>query len=353
MDLDNLQIHQSKNISKVAQSIELLADQIRDIFEIRELLIVPKEYRKINKIVIAGMGGSNLGARIIKSVFADVLKFPIEIWADYDAPGFVDRHTLFILSSYSGNTEEVLSAYDVAVLERAKILAITAGGKLEALMLQENIPGLLIKARHNPSNQPRLALGYSVFAMMLLLQKSGILGFSDKEVLDLIDFLELHDRLYRPNILTKENKSKKIALKIHKKIPILLGGAFLEGNLHTLRNQICETSKNFADYLVLPDLNHYAMEGLQYPVSNKKNLIFVFFESDLYSEKIQKRLKLTQKIVEKNKIEYVSVKLKGKDKINQSFEFLQLGSWLSYYLAVLNGINPLDVPFVEWFKENL
>ena len=133
----------------------------------------------------------------------------------------------------------------------------------------------------------------------------------------------------------------------------MVGAEFLGGNLRAFRNQICENGKNFAAYLTLPELNHYAMEGLAYPTSNKKNLIFFFIDSEFYHPRVQARSELTKKVVAKNKISLVSYKLKGHSKLEQAFELLQLGSWISFYLAVLNNVSPAGNPWVDWFKKEL
>ena len=136
-------------------------------------------------------------------------------------------------------------------------------------------------------------------------------------------------------------------------MPILASGGFLAGNLHTLRNQINECGKNYSSYLVLPDLNHYAMEGLVYPKANKKDIAFLFFDSKLFHERVQKRAILTKQVVKKNGINVLSYQLRGKTKLEQAFELLQFGSWLSYYLGMQNNVDPVKITWVDWFKKEL
>lgn len=342
--------------SRVAESISLLPDQMRQVFDEMHLIKVPREYSKINKVVVSGMGGSNIGARIVKAVFSDRLKAPISITPGYEVPAFVDKNTLFILSSYSGTTEEPLSTYKEAKKRGAKIIAITACGKnntLEKLMMKENIPGYIFKPEYNPSGQPRMAVGYSAFGMAVLLAKAGLFEIKEKEALDVIAELELWDRELRPSEKEDINFAKRIAKDLHNKQIVLVGAEFLIGNLKTLRNQFCETSKNFASYLALPDLNHFAMEGLAFPKSNHKDLVFFFFNSKLYHPRIQKRAMLIKEVVKKNGIRVVSHELKGKTKFAQGFEMLQIGSWITFYLGMLNRVDPEKVPWVDWFKEEL
>ncbi len=356
MNLDNIQDIKKLDTALVAESIESLPLQIKQVLKEVSAIKIPASYKKINKVVVSGMGGSNLGARIIKAVFNDQIKTPIIILADYTVPALVDKNTLYILSSYSGNTEETLNTYQEVKKRRAKIIALTADYKnnsLQNLMIKDNIPGYVFRHDHNPSDQPRLALGYSIFGMISLMNKAGVLKLNKKEIEQIISKLEIWNKsLNTTNKLTK-NIAKKIATKLKSKEPILVGGEFLFGNLHTMRNQFSETSKNFSSYLVLPDLNHFAMEGLAHPISNKKDFVFLFFDSDLYHPRIQKRAHLTKQVVKKNKIQILDYSLKGLTKLEQSFEVLQLGTWITYYLGLLNEIKPGQVPFVDWFKKQL
>jgi len=353
MNIDNLSEIKKLDSGAVAKSIELLADQIREVLDEAHLIKIPREYSTVKQVVISGMGGSNLGAGIVKAVFAGEIKVPISILAGYQVPANVDKDTLFIMSSYSGTTEETIATFAEAKKRKAKMLIITSGGDLEKMMMKYDIPGLIFKPSYNPSNQPRLGLGYSIFGMSILLAKAGLFKIEPKTIRDLIANLELHDRKYRPEVRTVNNLAKKIAKKIQGKSPILVGSEFTTGNLRVMRNQFCETSKNFASYLVIPDMNHYAMEGLSHPKTNKDHFIFVFFNSKLYHSRVQARNELTKQVVKKNKIEVLSVELTSKTKLEQSFEMLQLGTWITYYLGLLNEAHPVSVPFVDWFKNEL
>lgn len=356
MNLDKIQEIKKLDTAFVSESIEALPRQIKQVLKEADRIKIPAAYKKINKVVVSGMGGSNLGARIIEAVFIDQIKVPVVIVADYSVPAMVDKNTLYILSSYSGNTEETLSTYFEVKKRKAKIIAITAHhekNSLQKLMAKDKIPGYVFKHDHNPSDQPRLGLGYSIFGMISLMSKAGIFKLSKKEVEQVIAKLEKWNKTLNTDSKLIKNTAKKIASKLKGKEPVLVGAEFLHGNLHALRNQFSETSKNFASFLILPDLNHFAMEGLAHPISNKKDFVFLFFDSALYHPRIQKRAHLTKQVVKKNKIQVLDYQLKGLTKLEQSFEVLQLGTWITYYLGLLNEIKPGQVPFVDWFKAQL
>jgi len=355
MILDNQQIYKKYDKGQVAKSIEQLPDQIRQVLDDSTLVKIPYEFSRVKNVVINGMGGSNLGARILKAVFSSEIGIPINIVPGYFVPAYVKSDTLYIMSSYSGQTEETLAVYKEARKRKAKIMAITSKGKgqLEKIMVRDNIPGYVFRPEQNPSRQPRLGVGYSIFGLMVLLAKTGIYKMQASEIKDIIAKMMVKNKELRPESPSSQNAAKRIAEHLHGKIPILVGAEFLTGNLHAMRNQFCETSKNFADYLTLPELNHYAMEGLTYPKNGAKPLIFIFFDSNLYHPRVQKRSELTKEVIKKNKIKVVSYKLSGKSKVEQSFKLLQLGSWITFYLGILNKVNPVEVPWVDWFKKKL
>ena len=354
-NLDDLNRIKILDSGKVAESIGFLSLQIRQVLDDSDSIKVPSDYHKVAKVVINGMGGSNIGVGILKAVFSDQLKIPVLLTPGYEVPAYVGADTLYIISSYSGGTEEPLSVYEEVKKRGAKIMAIVERGnsKLEKLINQDKLPAYVFKPTHNPSGQPRLGVGYSVFGITILLAKVGLLKIDVKAVESLIEALEFRNEELNPSAIEKNNVAKKIATKLFARQPILVASEFLTGNARALRNHFCETSKNFASYLSLPDLNHFAMEGLVNPLSNKNDLIFLFFDSALYHPRVQKRAELTKEVVKKNGIEAVEYKMTGTTKLEQAFEFLQLGCWVSFYLGMLNQVNPAEIKWVDWFKKKL
>jgi len=339
----------------VRESIKSLSKQIEQIVDdfSRKKNNFDK-YKDINKIVVSGMGGSNLGARMISSVFSNNIKVPISICSNYDIPNFVDSRTLFILSSYSGTTEETLSTFAKAKKKKAKIFGLSSdnnSSEIKKLFLEKKIDAYIFNDKFNISKQPRLGIGYSVFALIMIFKSLNIIKLSNIDIKKIIRFLEKNNSSL--DLYAKKNISLDIAKKLHKKQIKIITPSFLEGNGHVLRNQFNETSKNFCEYLVIPELNHYSLEGLTEPKKIRKNSIFLIFQSDIDHVKNIKRLLLTRKIIKKNNIEVIIFKLNQKTRLEQSMEFLQIGSWLTYYLAILNKINPVKIPWIDLFKKEL
>lgn len=353
MNLDNIKEISKLDKDEVAESISLLPEQIKQVLDDTKNITLPENFKKCTKIVINGMGGSNLGGWVLKRLFSDQLKVSVDVLDGYAVPRSVDKNTLFLFSSYSGTTEEVLSTYKEVKKRGAKMLILASGGPLAKRARKDHIPGFVFKPLFNPCTQPRIGLGYSLFGLIYLFAKLDFIKISKKEIAEILALLEKNNLDLALSVKTNKNKAKKMALKMHGKMPILVGSEFLMGNVHIFRNQITETCKTFSTFLELPDLNHFAMEGLQYPHTNQKNMLFFFIDSELYHKRIQQRATLTKKVVKKNKIEVLDHRLSSKTKLLQSFELLQYGTWLSYYLGILNNVNPSEVPFVSWFKKEL
>jgi glucose/mannose-6-phosphate isomerase len=261
-----------------------------------------------------------------------------------------------VISSYSGNTEEPLSLYEAVKKRKAKVAAITSkslNNQLAVLMAQKRIPGFIFDPENNPSSQPRLGLGYAVFGAIKLLEKTGTLKITSETAREVVAGIKGRNPFMTVNVKTGRNVAKKTAYHLKDKIVILVGSEFLQGNIHVFRNQLNENGKNLAVYLISPDMNHYALESLENPKDIKDKIVFLFIDSSLYSPRVQKRNMLVKQLIRQKGIAYRELKLRSRIKLAQSFELLQFGSWVSYYLALLNEIDPSSIPWVNWFKERL
>ncbi|HEX9817303.1 MAG TPA: bifunctional phosphoglucose/phosphomannose isomerase, partial [Patescibacteria group bacterium] len=326
-------------------SIEALADQVKHAWEAIQAIefSFPDD---LDNVVVAGMGGSALGADVFKHLFADQLDVPFEIYNGYNLPAYVDDETLVVLSSYSGSTEEVLFCAKQAKEMGAQVAVITAGGKLGELARLENYPTYLIDPVHNPSNQPRMAIGYAITGLIGLLVKAGLVTITDQEIEEVVTTIIRTAEKLGPETAQADNQAKILTYTCIERRPILVASEFLVGAVHVATNQFNENAKIFADYKVVPELNHHLMEGLKFPKSNVGSHVFLFFNSELYLPRNQKRMKITQQIVEENGVDTLVVDLQSETKLNQVFELITLMAYVNFYTAMLEGIDPSPIPFV-------
>ncbi len=338
--------------ANMISSIESLSDQVSHAWQATRDIAVDHK-AEIKNVVISGMGGSGLGADVIKTLYKSDFKVPFDFVHSYTLPGYVNENTLVVLASYSGNTEEVLATAQEAQDKNAQIMVITAGGKLADLAKENNYPAYIIEPKFNPSNQPRMAIGYAVFGTLALLSKAGIIDLSKEDVEQVIQAITNIKEQCLVEVVDDKNIAKQIVYHIHQLRPILVASEHLEGAIHVSTNQFNENAKVYADYKIIPEINHHLMEGLKYPDTNQSTHTFIFVDSDLYNDRNQKRIDLTKQVVEQNGISTYLVKLQAKTKVAQVFESITLFAFVNFYLSMIEGIDPAPIPFVDWFKNKL
>lgn len=311
--------------------------------QVKELSI-ERDFSNINKIVCCGMGASIYGALVFKSLMGDKMPYPMEMVSDYHLPAYVDSNTLLVLTSYSGTTEEVLSCAEEGIKTGAKMIALTRGSKLKEWAEKNNVPGYFFDEKLNPSGVPRLGGGYSIVGLLGLLIKIGVAKLDEAAIeAALKKIVEQSDSLKGKAIIDAQNFGGKL--------PIVIGAEHLAGNTWIFRNQFNETSKTFSAFYLVPDLNHHLMEGLAFPKDSK--LVFILLDSNNYSDKIKKRMKLTEEVIKQNGHETYAYQAQGGNIYEDFLEVLVFGSYLTLYLGLLNEQNPAINPYVDWFKEQL
>lgn len=353
--LDELTTYKEYDQGHSYDSIQNIADQCQYTWSDVKKIEFPQTYHSFSSIVFCGMGGSAYGARIIKSLYKNVISLPIDIVSDYHLPAHVGPDTLLVFASYSGNTEETVSCIQEAfkLPFEPKMIGISSGGKLAELLRMYLKPCYTFTQDYNPSMQPRLGQGYMQIGQLAILSSLGIITLQDKDVEGLIQNLHTLQKTYAKEVQSNENKAKHYARMMQKKAVHIIGGEFLEGSIHAIRNPFHETGKHFANYSLLPELNHHLMEGLQFPLTNKDTLLFFAINSGLYSKEIDTRMRLTKDVIRQQHIEVIEYTAKLATPLEQAFEIIQLGSYISFYLAMLHGVDPAKIPWVDYFKDKL
>jgi glucose/mannose-6-phosphate isomerase len=326
-------------------SILELPDQMLQAWEETKTHKVPETCKLSKNVVVAGMGGSALGGRIVDSLVADKARVPIEVFTEFRLPNYVNKDSFVILSSYSGNTEEILTVGREALNRGASIFCLATGGKLQEFMKENSLDGYIFEPKHNPSNQPRMGLGYAVVGVLAALAKCEFINLLESELFEAIEDLR--------TFISDPAPAQKLAVSLQHKIPVLVASEHLVGSAHAFKNQLNENAKTFACLFDLPELNHHLMEGLTNPTQAKKLLHFVFLESEVYSREVKIRYPLTQEVVKKNGVGFEIYQTRFPRKLPQILEILALGSLVSFYLALLYDLDPSPIPWVDYFKKAL
>ncbi len=296
------------------------------------------------------MGGSGIVGDFLNDILFDELKVPIRIVRSYLSPAFCNADTLTIVSSYSGNTEETLSALDAAKTSGAQILAITSGGKLSELAKANNwslitVPGDLM---------PRQALGYLFFSLYHMLGEHGFLTDYKN---DLNSFTKFVSNLSKKNDYPNAEGhvlSMELAKTVQGKIPVLYSTApYLNTISKRWQNQIQENGKSLAFANVLPEMNHNEIVGWELDIKGIQELIVIFLENEKPHPRIAKRIELSKKIIKSRGVEVVDIYSCGNTIMEKVFSLLVMGDWMSYYLALAYKKDPATIKNIDYLKAEL
>ncbi len=332
-------------VEKVRASIEQLPEQYEQAWKESTEVKFPSEYKDVEKVIVCGMGGSGLPTHFITSVFA--AKVPIILINGYDIPYWADKKTLVLLSSYSGETEETLSCGELAKKNNCRITGIASGGKLARWLRENNYPSYIFNPIYNPSGKPRLGIGYGIFGQLGLL---GTLGLIQPIGGTLGNVVPREIKRMGSSFSLINKQARKLVPKLKGEGVMIFAADHLVGNAHIFANQLNETAKTFATWFSLPEANHHLLEGLKYP---RENLVSIFLVSSSYSKMMQKRFELTAQVVKENKFETYEYRPKQGNLLGEALEVLLTTSIISLELGITYKENPLEIPWVDWFKKQL
>jgi len=310
---------------------------------------LPRDYSKVNKVVILGMGGSAIGGDLVASLAVSEAKLPIIVYRGYDLPAFVDAQTLVIASSYSGMTEETLSSFEQALKIDSKKLAVTTGGKLKSMAEEKNVPvfGFDYKA------QPRAALAFSFLPILGFLQRLGFLSDKSADVSETVEVLRDLAQKIKEDVPLSGNPAKQLANRLYGHLSVIYGAGILSEVAHRWKTQLNENSKAWAFYEVFPELNHNAVVGYQFPLELANKIMVVLLRSTSLQRRIQLRYQVTCQLLDRAKVGYQIVDGNGTSALSQMMSLVLFGDYTSYYLAILCKIDPSPVKAIDYLKEQL
>ena len=351
--LDNPIIFEQLDTLDVSTSIKSAGEQFESAWHESQFVGLNFEIESINNIVYVGMGGSNLAAHVALSLSPLLLKKPFEIISNFRLPQYVSHDTLLILSSYSGNTQEVLSCAQDAISRKGKVVVITTGGKLKDIAINQHLPLILLNEKLNRSHVSRFGIGLTLGAVMGLMVRINPPAFKFVDPKEIVRILEKSFALLAIGIPTENNPAKQFAQKNVGQSIVIISANHLSGVGKILSNYLNETAKTFSTHFSIPDLNHHLLEGLVFPSNLKDNTRFILLNSSLYPELIQNRFKSTKNVLLKQNYQLTEIKPESTEIISQVFESLAFLIMISYYLSILNKQNPGTNPWADYFKNNM
>jgi len=349
VDPDNVSLYRQFDRSGMLEHLHAFPEQCRKAWESVQRLTLPREYTRISNVVILGMGGSAIGGDFVRRLALTESKAPVWVHRDYGLPAFVDEHTLVVASSYSGNTEETLSGFTTALGTRAKKLAITSGGKLRELAEKEGIPVFVI----DYPAPPRAAFPHSLVPLVGIFQKLGLLSDKTADLQEAVDILE---KLSRDLIETRplaSNPAKQLATKLRGRVAVVYGAEMLSEVARRWKGEFNENSKAWAFFEDFPELNHNAAVGYEFPVEVKDRIFVLMLRSMLLHPRNLLRYEATAKLLTKAGITFEFVEARGKSALAQVLGLVLLGDYASFYLSMLNGVDPTSTNAIDFVKQYL
>jgi glucose/mannose-6-phosphate isomerase len=310
---------------------------------------LPQDYRQVQKVVILGMGGSAIGGDLVKSLSLNESGIPVLICRDYNLPQYVDANTLVIASSYSGMTEETLTAFQQSLDTPARKLVVTTGGELKRLCERENVPVFSFDYK----TQPRAALPYSFMIILGILQNLGLIQDKSRDVDDMINVLHSLAGRIDEKVPCERNMAKALARKLFGRLPVIYGAGITAEVAHRWKTQINENSKTTAFYEVFSELNHNSVVGYNLPEELTHQCFMVFLHSDHLHERIRLRYEITQNLLDQAGIYYQVVNDEGESSLSRMMSLVLIGDYVSYYLAILNQVDPTPVKSIDYLKDQL
>ncbi|HQQ97221.1 MAG TPA: bifunctional phosphoglucose/phosphomannose isomerase [Cyclobacteriaceae bacterium] len=326
------------------ERIEGFTQQLAEALRIGQAADLARQGSDIRNVLVTGVGSSGISANLVESLTFGRIPIPVTVCRGYNIPQFVSPHTLFIACSYTGNTEETLSAVQKAVLKRANIICITSGGKLLELAKEYNFLHIRIP---DGSNSPRFMLGYQVVSLLSALYHTNLIGAAFiRETENAIDYLDHYETAIRAD-------AQSIARKLKSKLPFIYCDGRLQAMALRFQQQLNENAHQLAHVNTFPELNHNEIMGWQFPagVLNQAQVLYLYSDHD--HERVDKRMELCRSIFEKRSNPVIEIRAQGASLLEQYYYLIHLTDWISYFLAIENQVDPDATETVLLLKEEL
>jgi len=349
VNLDDNSVYASLDKFGMGAQIRGLPSQCREAWDRASRFILPASYSDVDKVVILGMGGSAIGGDLLKGLAAALSRPLVLVHRDYDLPAWVDDKTLVIGASYSGNTEETISGFTQAMKKRCKKLVISTGGRLTELARENSVPVFTIEH----ASPPRAALGYSLLPLLAMMQSLGFTSAETADVDGMVKTMETLGASWQEDSPVERNQAKTLAARLHERIAVIYGAGILTDVARRWKTQINENSKQWAFFETLPELNHNAVLGYRYPVGTAERVYVLFLRCQSLHPRTLFRYKITGELLDQCSIPHQYIDGHGDNDLTRVMSLVLLGDWVSYYLAMLNGIDPVPIPEIDLLKKKL
>ncbi len=319
--------------------VERFPQQLQEALDIANQAVLTKK-NNINTILITGLGGSGIGGTILSELIQTECPIPVLVNKDYFLPEYVNSNTLVIISSYSGNTEETVSAMQQAITKKAQVVCITSGGKVKELAEQNSFDTIIIPG----GKPPRSCIGYSLVQLLKVIQFNGFVKT------DLLAQVSTSISLLNKENTSIKNEAMQIAKLLVDKITVIYSLGTCEGVAVRFRQQINENSKMLCWHHTFPEMNHNELVGW---TKKNDNLAVITFKTSFDYSRTQKRYEICKELFKKFSSSVTDITAKGNNKLEEYIYLINIGDWISCYIADLKNIDPIEVDVITNLKNEL
>ena len=322
------------------QFISKFTTQLQEAYEIGSNSDLKTTNKKITSVIICGLGGSGIGGKIVSQIAEKHSKVPFVTHNTYSLPNFVNENTLVVISSYSGNTEETVSAFKEALKRNSEIACVTSGGEIQRIANENNTNCIIIPG----GNPPRAMLTYSLTQLFFILNNYGIINGDFKT--DLTSSILLLNN----EVESIKEEAKKVTEIIKNKTILIYTDVSFEGVGTRFKQQLNENSKTLAYSNIIPEMNHNELLGW----SGGSDLYsVVFLRNDSDNKRNQIRMEISKDIISKKTNSVAEVFSKGESIIEKTFYHILLTDWISYYLSEEYGVDSIEIATIDFLKNEL
>ncbi len=302
------------------------------------------------QVLFIGMGGSAISGDLVKSLLTARARVPISVQRTYDLPAWVGPQTLVIASSYSGDTEETLSAYGQARRRGARLVAVTSGGQLARLARRDGVPWGVVP----PGLPPRAALGYLAGTPLGFLGRAGVSPLTAAHLQAATAAMARTMRAWAPEVPARRNLAKQLANRLLGRLVVLYGAdGGWEAVVARWRGQLAENAKTLASSHLFPEMNHNEVNGWEFPPRLLRQCaVLLLTDWDLHP-RVQQRMTITTQIIRTSGALVLPVAVPGPTPVSRLLSMIALGDYLSVYLALLHRVDPTPVARVTYLKRHL
>lgn len=304
----------------------------------------------IGSVAVCGMGGSAIAADLVVGAYTERLRVPVQTVRGYVLPGWVDEHTLVVLSSYSGTTEETLTCAMQATERNARCVAVTSGGKLQERYVEEDgIPMVSMP----PGLQPRAALPRSLVPLAVILSRADLIGPVSEDLDEAREIATASVAALSARVPEAKNPAKQLAQALFESIPVFWGGEMTGPVAHRWRTQVNENAKRFALSSEIPELDHNEICSFEGLGDLDRRMKVVLLRDPRHTRQVQRRLDLTQELVTPHVGGVLAVTAEGRSPLARMLDLVLLGDYASIYLALRGQIDPGPVTMIDRLKDKL